>query len=77
LSRTRADRIHCPCGAVLEVYVADSLNAGRHPQLRELLLARRLHLFTCGHCGQADLLSSAHLRTPIPPIAETSIDINN
>lgn len=53
MSITRTDRISCGCGTPVEVFVADSLNAGRHPHLRDALLDRSLHAFRCGVCGQA------------------------
>ncbi|MBT9560781.1 MAG: CpXC domain-containing protein [Myxococcales bacterium] len=46
--------IACPaCQAELEGQLVDSLNARRHPHLREALLARRLHVFDCTVCGHA------------------------
>jgi hypothetical protein len=51
MSITRAVSIACSaCGVELRTDVVDSLNAGRHPHLRERLLARRLHRFVCGAC---------------------------
>jgi len=53
MSITRALAMACPaCGVELHATVVDSLNAGRHPHLRAELLARRLHLFGCGACGE-------------------------
>jgi CpXC motif protein len=51
MSITHQERFACSCGAVVEALVADSLNAGRHPHLKELLLARQLHRFRCAGCG--------------------------
>lgn len=31
--------------------MADSLNAARHPHLRQLVFDRKLHVFTCAACG--------------------------
>lgn len=42
----------CACGAPLAVSVADSINAVRHPHLREAVLAATLHRFTCTVCGR-------------------------
>jgi hypothetical protein len=56
MSITRTERIPCACGAPLEVTVADSLNAGRHPHLKQAILDRTLHLFTCGACGRSLLV---------------------
>ncbi len=45
-------RLPCACGTPLEVMVADSVNAVRHPHLREAALAATLHRFTCAVCGR-------------------------
>jgi hypothetical protein len=52
MSITRTERVVCSCGTPVEVVVADSLNAGRHPHLKQSILDRTLHAFTCGVCGQ-------------------------
>ncbi len=52
MSITSTAFIDCRCGARLEVLVADSLNAARHPHLKEALLQRRLHVFTCAACAR-------------------------
>jgi hypothetical protein len=52
VSVTRQEQVMCGCGARLDVTVADSLNAGRHPHLRQALLDRKLHVFQCGVCRQ-------------------------
>ena len=52
MSITRNETVRCPCGAAVEVTVADSLNAGRHPHLRQMVLDRTLHTFSCGGCGE-------------------------
>jgi len=52
MSITRTERVTCSCGTPVEVVVADSLNAGRHPHLKQAILDRTLHAFTCGVCGQ-------------------------
>ena len=51
MSITRTERVSCACGTPLEVTVADSLNAGRHPHLKQALLDRSLHVFRCEACG--------------------------
>ena len=54
MSVTHEQDIECGrCGAAISVFLADSLNAGRHPALRERLLAGQLHRFTCGACGHS------------------------
>jgi CpXC protein len=52
MSITHHDTVTCGCGAPVEVFVADSLNAGRHPHLRQLVIDRKLHTFECGACGR-------------------------
>jgi hypothetical protein len=51
MSITHSDRIVCSCGTPVEVVVIDSLNAGRHPHLKQSILDRTLHAFICGVCG--------------------------
>lgn len=41
----------CACGAALEMKVADSINASRHPHLREAILDGSLHRYRCELCG--------------------------
>jgi len=52
MSITRTDRVTCRCGTPVEVFVADSLNAGRHPHLKDALIQRTLHRFQCAVCDQ-------------------------
>jgi hypothetical protein len=51
MSITHHDVVRCRCGTEIEVFVADSLNAARHPHLRRMVLERQLHVFTCAACG--------------------------
>lgn len=52
MSITRVEAVDCArCGARVELRLVDSLNAGRHPHLRRLLLDRALHAFACPACG--------------------------
>jgi hypothetical protein len=44
--------VTCDCGAIVAMTCCDSLNAERHPHLREELLERTLHRFQCGGCGR-------------------------
>lgn len=53
MSITRTITVDCRCGARLEALVADSLNAARHPHLKQALLDRQLHLYRCAVCGGA------------------------
>jgi hypothetical protein len=52
MSITRSERVGCACGTPLAITVADSLNAGRHPHLRQAILDRQLHVFRCDACGR-------------------------
>lgn len=52
MSITRTDSFTCPCGTTVGVEVVDSLNAHRHPLLRQSVLDRRLHTATCKQCGR-------------------------
>lgn len=51
MSITSTRSFECSCGAPLQITVAESVNAGRHPHLRDALLAMDLHRFTCDVCG--------------------------
>jgi hypothetical protein len=50
VSLTEGQRIPCVCGALVDVFLADSINAARHPHLRQMILDRRLHRFACASC---------------------------
>lgn len=52
MSITHLQRLECDCGAQIGIRVIDSLNAGRHPHLRQALLDRKLHMFWCERCGR-------------------------
>ncbi|MEJ7597636.1 MAG: CpXC domain-containing protein [Kofleriaceae bacterium] len=52
MSITRTERVECACGAPLELFLADSLNAGRHPHLKQAVLDRALHVFRCDVCSE-------------------------
>jgi hypothetical protein len=51
MSITRTHQVECECGAVIALHCADSLNAERHPQLRDAIVERRFHTYRCGACG--------------------------
>ena len=51
MSITTSARVPCACGAVLSIDVVDSLNAERHPHLRQQILERQLHAGRCA-CGR-------------------------
>ncbi|MCB9765482.1 MAG: CpXC domain-containing protein [Alphaproteobacteria bacterium] len=44
------------CGATIRARVFTSVNAERHPHLRDEILARRFHVFACPTCGQDTLV---------------------
>ena len=48
----------CQCGEPLEVEIAETINGGRHPHLRDALLAMALHRFTCEACGASALVDT-------------------
>ena len=50
MSQTATHEVRCTCGATLSVFCADSINAERHPNMREAILARTLHVFRCAAC---------------------------
>ena len=50
MSITRTERLDCPCGTPVTMFIADSLNAGRHPHLKQAILDRTLHVFRCDAC---------------------------
>jgi hypothetical protein len=50
MSQTATHEVRCTCGAILSVFCADSINAERHPHMREAILARTLHVFRCDAC---------------------------
>ncbi|HWO20617.1 MAG TPA: CpXC domain-containing protein [Kofleriaceae bacterium] len=52
MSVTETFLIDCDCGARVEALCCLTINADRHPHLREALLDRTLHQFQCGACGK-------------------------
>jgi hypothetical protein len=52
LSITRTEAFVCACGEPIVADVVDSLNAHRHPLLRQSVLERRLHTATCKACNR-------------------------
>lgn len=53
--------VQCACGAALTVQLADSVNVGVRPQLREDILAGALHRFRCDACGRTVLVETTFL----------------
>ncbi len=52
MSITAVREVVCRCGAPVRVFVATSVNAERHPHMREAILRRTFHIFECGACHQ-------------------------
>src|SRR4051794_30365485 len=52
MSITSTQQIPCVCGAPVDVTLAESINAVRHPHLRNMVFERRLHRFECGACAR-------------------------
>jgi hypothetical protein len=50
VSITSVREVVCRCGAPVRVFVATSVNAERHPHMREAILRRSFHVFECGAC---------------------------
>jgi len=53
MSQTQTHEVRCRCGATVSVFCADSINAERHPHMRDAILSRSLHVFRCGACGSS------------------------
>lgn len=56
MSITVSHDLACDCGEILTVTIVESLNAGRHPELRRQVLDRNLHVFECHYCGLQTLV---------------------
>ena len=52
MSITSVREVACRCGAPVRVFVATSVNAERHPHMRDAILRRTFHVFECGACHQ-------------------------
>jgi len=59
MSITVPHDLRCRCGETLHVQLVASLNAGRHPALRQQVLDRQLHIFECHYCGIRTLVEHA------------------
>lgn len=44
--------VKCSCNSSFVALMADSVNAGRSPEVRQQILAGRFHRFTCPGCGR-------------------------
>ena len=58
MSQTANQEIACGCGAKLQVLVADSINADRHPHMRQAVLDRVLHVFRCPACERRTVVEN-------------------
>jgi hypothetical protein len=58
VSITLERSVACACGADVSVTMCESLNAARHPALRDAVLARTLHTAVCARCGQAVMVAA-------------------
>ncbi len=56
MSLTAPQEMTCRCGARVTVFCVDAINVERQPQLRELVLSRRLHVFRCAACDGSILV---------------------
>ena len=52
MSLLKSHQHRCQCGATLELKVAESVNAGRHPHLRDAILDGTLHRYRCDVCAR-------------------------
>ena len=52
MSLTETVLLDCACGAPVMALVCSSVNAERHPHLRDAVLERSFHQFTCGACNR-------------------------
>lgn len=61
MSQTATHRIECECGIAVSVFCADSINAERHPHMRQAVLDRTLHTYRCGACSARIVVEKAFL----------------
>jgi hypothetical protein len=56
--------VPCPrCGIAATVRIADGVHVARDPELREQVLARDLHRFTCSGCGESTEIDTSFVYT--------------
>jgi CpXC protein len=58
MSQTATREIECSCGVKVAVFCADSINAERHPHMRQAVLDRQLHVFRCAACDTSILVEN-------------------
>ena len=58
MSITNKELLRCACGHEEPVMIVKSLNAGRHPHLRDEVLRRQLHRFVCPACKRLLVIDS-------------------
>lgn len=61
MSITSSHQLRCRCGETQSVQIVESLNAGRHPHLRDEVMERRLHVFECHYCGETTVVEHPFL----------------
>ncbi|HUQ06338.1 MAG TPA: CpXC domain-containing protein [Kofleriaceae bacterium] len=61
MSITNTHELTCTCGETLHATVVESLNAVNHPELRQEVMDRTLHVFPCGYCGARTMVEHRFL----------------
>lgn len=61
MSITTNHELQCTCGEIVQAQVVESLNAVNHPELRDEVMDRALHVFACGYCGATQMLEHPFL----------------
>jgi hypothetical protein len=61
MSITSTHELTCTCGETVTATVVESLNAVNHPELRQEVMDRTLHVFRCGYCGAGTMIERAFL----------------
>ena len=58
MSITHERIVPCRCGAEVVVTLVESLNAARHPHLRQQVIDRTLHMAACEACGRTTMVAA-------------------
>ena len=61
MSITRTESFPCACGALVSVLLVESLNADRHPLLRQSVIDRELHAVKCAACQRVTVVEHRFL----------------